>query len=60
MAPAQKQGYGLRTLIERMTARLKDESAGGPIRVRGHRKVMADLMLGVLMLAVDQVLRLAS
>jgi hypothetical protein len=60
MAPAQKQRYGLRTLIERMTGRLKDEFGGGHIRVRGHRKVMAHLMLGVLMLAVDQVLRLAS
>lgn len=60
MAPAEKQRYGLRTLIERMTGRLKDEFGGGHIRVRGHRKVMAHLMLGVLMLAVDQVLRLAS
>jgi transposase len=60
MAPAQKQRYGLRTLIERMTGRLKDEFGGGHIRVRGHRKVMAHLMLGVLMLAVDQLLRLAS
>jgi hypothetical protein len=60
MAPAQKQRYRLRTLIERMTARLKDEFGGGHIRVRGHCKVMAHLMLGVLMLAVDQVLRLAS
>ena len=58
MAPAQKQRYQLRTLIERMTGRLKDEFGGGHIRVRGHRKVMAHLMLGVLMLAVDQVLRL--
>jgi hypothetical protein len=60
MAPAQKERYGLRTIVERMTGRLKDEFGGGHIRVRGHRKVTAHLMLGVLMLAVDQVLRLAS
>jgi hypothetical protein len=60
MAPAQHQRYRLRSLIERLNARLKDEFGGRHIRVRGHHKVLAHLLLGVLMLAVDQVLRLAT
>ena len=49
----------MQTRIEQLTARLKGEFGGNHIRVRGHRKVTAHLLLGVLMLAVDQVLRLA-
>ena len=60
MAPAARQRYQMRTRIERLTARLKDKFGGNHIRVRGHRKVTAHLLLGVLMLAVDQGLRLAS
>ena len=60
MEPARQQRYRLRSLIERLTGRLKDEFGGQHIRVRGHRKVFAHLMLGILMLAVDQLLRLVK
>lgn len=60
MARARHQGYQLRTLIEHLNARLKDESGGQHIRVRGHRKMLVHLLLDVLMLAVDQVPRLAT
>ena len=60
MAPAAKKRYELRGMIEQLTARLKDEFGGRHIRVRGWRKVLAHLMLGVLMLSVDQLLRLVT
>lgn len=59
MEPARRERYKLRSAIERLNSRLKDEFGGRHVRVRGHQKVLAHLMLGVLMLAVDQVLRLA-
>ncbi|MDX2149141.1 MAG: transposase [Bryobacteraceae bacterium] len=55
---AQQERYKLRTMSERVNARLKDEFGAGQIRVRGHAKVMAHLMFGVLALTVDQWLRM--
>jgi hypothetical protein len=60
MAPAQRRRYELRGRIEQLTARLKDEFGGRHVRVRGWRKVLTHLMFGVLMLSVDQLLRLAD
>jgi len=57
---AQQDRYRTRTMIERVNARLKDEFGGRHIRVRGHVKVMAHLMFGVLALTVDQWLRMAA
>lgn len=57
---AQQDRYKQRTMIERVNARLKDEFGASHIRVRGPAKVMAHLMFGVLVLAVDQWLRLAA
>lgn len=47
-----------RTCAERVNGRLKDEFGGRCIRARGHAKVMCHLMFGVLVLAVDQLMRL--
>ncbi|HBY60306.1 MAG TPA: IS5/IS1182 family transposase [Solibacterales bacterium] len=55
---AQQERYKLRTMSERVNARLKDEFGAGQIRVRGHAKVTAHLMFGVLALTVDQWLRM--
>jgi hypothetical protein len=55
---AQQERYKVRTMSERVNARLKDEFGASHIRVRGAAKVMAHLMFGVLALAVDQWLRL--
>ena len=57
---AQQERYKEPTMSERVNARLKDEFGAGHIRVRGPVKVMAQLMFGVLALAVDQWLRLAA
>lgn len=58
--PAEEKRYRIRTMSERVNARLKDEFGANRIRVRGPQKVMAHLMFGVLALTVDQLLRLAG
>ena len=58
--PAEARRYNIRTMSERVNARLKDEFGARRIWVRGPEKVMAHLMFGVLALTVDQLLRLAS
>ena len=60
MAPHEAQRYKGRTASERVNGRLKDEFGGRFIRVRGHAKVMAHLMFGLIVLTVDQVIRLTS
>lgn len=58
MAPAQRERYKTRTAVERVFGRLKDEFGARHIRVRGAKKVMAHLMFGIVVLTVDQLLRL--
>jgi hypothetical protein len=60
MAPHEKQRFRERTTVERVNSRLKDEFGGRYVRVRGHAKVMAHLMFGVLALTVDQILALTT
>ena len=48
LAPAQRDRYRERTMVERVNARLKDEFGGRQIRVRGASKIMAHLVFGVL------------
>lgn len=55
---AEQDRFKERTMIERVNARLKDEFGASHLRVRGAAKVMAHLMFGVLVLTVDQWLRL--
>ncbi len=57
---AQQERYKMRTMSERVNARLKDEFGANQIRVRGAVKVMAHLMFGVLALTVDQWLRMSA
>lgn len=59
-APHEAERYKTRTQVERANARLKDEFGATYVRVRGHLKVTAHLMFGVLVLAADQLLRLLS
>ena len=47
-----------RTTIERSFARLKEEFGAKFVRVRGGAKVFTHLMFGVVVLAVDQMLRI--
>jgi len=56
--PAEAVRYNERTVAERMNARLKDEFGGNHIWVKGNTKVMSHLMFGLLVLTVDQLMRL--
>ena len=58
LGPAKAERYKIRTMVERVFGRLKDEFGANRIRVRGAEKVMAHLMFSVLALTVDQLLRL--
>ena len=51
--------YRQRSAAERVNARLKDEFGERHVRVRGHAKVFCHLMFGILVLTVDQLMRLA-
>ena len=56
--PADAIRYNERTVAERTNARLKDEFGANNVRVQGGTKVMSHLMFGVLVLSVDQLMRL--
>ena len=62
--PNQRRGEAKRfkeiTNVERVNARLKDDFGGRKVRVRGHAKVMAHLMFGILALTVDQLMRFVT
>src|SRR5438270_2726888 len=58
--PAEDQRFRVRTMVERVNARLKDEFGGRIVRVRGAPKVFAHLMFGILALTADQLLRLVQ
>ena len=55
--PEEKR-YHVRTTAERANSRLKDEFGANKVRVRGSIKVACHLMLGVLVLAADQLMKL--
>ncbi len=52
--------YGERSTVERAFGRLKDEFGARHVRVRGYQKVLCHLMFGVVVLAVDQLLRMTQ
>jgi hypothetical protein len=52
--------YKERTNAERGNSRLKDSFGGKTVRVRGYTKVLCHLMFGLLTLAADQILKLAT
>ena len=60
MAPHERIRFRERTTVERAYSRLKDEFGGRFVRVRGHAKVMAHLMFGVIVLTVDQLLKVSQ
>jgi hypothetical protein len=55
--PAQHIRMRERTTIERVFSRLKDHFGASQVRVRGHAKVSAHLMFGILALTVEQIVR---
>ena len=58
--PAKARRYVLRATAERGFSRTKDSFGARFVRVRGHPKVFAHLMFGILALTVEQLLRAAS
>ena len=56
--PATARRFRERTAVERAYSRLKDDFGGRHVRVRGHCKVHAHIMFGVLALFADQLLQL--
>jgi hypothetical protein len=58
--PAKAQRYLLRAIAERGFSRIKDSFGARNVRVRGHPKVFAHLMFGILVLTAEQLLRFAS
>jgi len=53
-APAEKIRYRERSTAERVNADLKDNRGGRNIRVKGHEKVFAHLMFGVIAITAKQ------
>jgi len=60
MEPASALRYNERTTAERGFSLLKDNRGGSMVRVRGHAKVFAHLMFGILAITADQLLRLVQ
>ena len=56
--PAERVRYRERSTVERAFGRLKDEFGARHVRVRGHEKVRCHLMFAVVVLTVDQLLRM--
>jgi len=49
--------YNERSTVERVNGRLKDEFNARMVRVKGHAKVMAHLMFGILALTINQLMK---
>lgn len=60
MAPHEALRYNERTSVERGNGRLKEELGGRTVMVRGPEKVMMHLMFGVIVLFVDQLLKITG
>lgn len=58
--PAEAIRYNERSGAERTNARLKDEFGGRTVRVQGAAKVSCHLMIGLLVLTVDQLMRMTT
>lgn len=58
--PAEKRRYAERSTAERGNSRLKDEFGLRHVRVRGHAKVHAHIMFGIIALFADQLLKMVT
>ena len=52
--------FNNRTNVERVNSRMKDEFGAETVRVKGHAKVFAHLMFGIIALTADQLFRLVT
>lgn len=60
MDPDRARRYKKRTAVERFNSELKDNHGGSTVRVRGHKKVHAHLMFGVLVIFAEAVIGLVT
>jgi hypothetical protein len=58
--PAEDVRYNQRSSAERVNASLKDNCGGKTVHVRGAAKVFCHLMFGILVVTVEQVMRLVT
>ncbi len=58
MDPAKKERYKIRSSVERVNGLLKDHFNGRDIWVKGEKKVMAHLMLGIISITASQLINL--
>ena len=58
--PAESIRFNIRTSVERVNARIKDEFGALTVRVKGAVKVFGHLMFGILTQTADQLLKLAT
>ena len=58
MEPPVKARYAERSSVERVNSYLKDSHGGRNVRVKGHSKVMAHLMFGVIAITANQLFNL--
>ena len=56
--PAEDVRYKQRSSAERVNSLLKDNAGGAHVRVRGAAKVLCHLTLGLVVITVEQLLRL--
>jgi len=54
---AEDRRYNERGTVERVNGRIKDEFGACKVRVRGHAKVMAHLMFGIIAVTVAQLMK---
>src|SRR5712691_5618795 len=57
---AEEVCYNQRSSAERVNGNLKDNSGGNHVRVRGAPKVFCHLMFGILVVTVEQIMRLVT
>lgn len=60
LSPAEKERYKIRTTVERTNSAIKDDFGGRYVRVRGHEKVTAHLMFGVLAMTALRLVHMFS
>lgn len=56
----EAERYKARSQAERLNSHLKDHHGGHHVWVRGHAKVFAHLMFGILSIAAEQILRFST
>ncbi len=59
-ALAEDVRYNQRSSAERVNGNLKDNCGGAHVRVRGAAKVFCHLMFGILVVTVEQIMRLVT